>query len=774
MRAINFVHEYVKTPVAAFTRAGLIWVVFDAQANLDLKAVAAIPLKVRQTATPRGTVVNMDLPEGRSIEVNNQDNTWSIDILAQPMRGEPVEIVPRPNKVGGSDVLIQMHERGDIQRLSDPVVGDRFDVATTLRPNHGLGAVHNFLGFDLWPTQQGAVVIPQTDTIQAVADPEGVAVTQDGGLMLSNGTRPTEQAMKGAGGSPGAEGFIEYDKWARQAEGPFKRIRARLERNTAMAPKTLKNAARLELARFFLANHFDAEALGVLNLMAATDDTLLDDAAFRAMRGVAKLGLYRPKEALEDLSVPSLQLDNNTAFWRGIANTMMQDWSGAAAEFRRGFPLIDRYPIKERMKFRMASARANLELGDKEAASKDLSDIVSRKPQPPDSFRTYYLGARLRELNNDSNGAMADYDRAIAGTDRQSRANARYRKILLQEKVGKITPAAAIEELETLRYTWRGDDLERDILRSLGLYYIKSGDYRAGFDTMRQAMSMFADSRQAQEIKEDMNRVFSDLFLRGSANSMSPVKALGLYYDFRELTPIGNDGDEMIRRLADRMVSVDLLTQASELLRHQVDKRLAGTAQAQVATRLAVVYLLDKKPAEAIQILEKTQQIQLPLALANERIRIKARAQMELGRTVEALQSLSDDKSQDAQFLRGDILWSGQRWAEAGAKIEELLTPVKGSETKIDQMNQSLVLRAAIAYALAGDRSGLSRLTSTFGSRMAKSSDAASFTALTNAPDISNTDFRELAGKIASTKTYESFLTAYRERIRSGGLNAIN
>jgi tetratricopeptide (TPR) repeat protein len=453
---------------------------------------------------------------------------------------------------------------------------------------------------------------------------------------------------------------------------------------------------------------------------------------------------------------------------------MLQDWSGAAAEFRRGFPLIDRYPARERMKFRLASARSNVELGDKESAAKDLGDILARKPGPQDLMRAHYISGRLRELNNDNVGALAEYDRAIGGTDRQSKANSRYRKILLQEKVGKITPAAAIEELETLRYTWRGDDLERDILRSLGLFYIKAGDYRAGFETMRQAMSMFSESRQAQDIREDMNRVFSDLFLRGGANSLSPVKALGLYYDFRELTPVGNDGDEMIRRLADRMVSVDLLPQAAELLRHQVDKRLAGTAQAQVAARLAIVYLLDKKPAEALQVLEKTQQIQLPLNLSNERLRIRARALMELGRTVEAMTTLADDKTQDGQYLRADILWSGQRWAEAGAKIEELLNPVKAPDSKIDPMSQSLVLRAAISFALAGDRAALTRMASTFGPRMAKSSDAQSFTALTNSPDISNTDFRELASKIANTATYESFLTAYRSRIRAGGLNAIN
>ena len=73
---------------------------------------------------------------------------------------------------------------------------------------------------------------------------------------------------------------------------------------------------------------------------------------------------------------------------------------------------------------------------------------------------------------------------------------------------------------------------------------------------------------------------------------MPPIDALSLFYDFRELTPVGRRGDEMIRKLADRLVSVDLLDQAAELLQHQVDNRLQGAARAQVAVRLAVIYLM--------------------------------------------------------------------------------------------------------------------------------------------------------------------------------------
>ena len=52
----------------------------------------------------------------------------------------------------------------------------------------------------------------------------------------------------------------------------------------------------------------------------------------------------------------------------------------------------------------------------------------------------------------------------------------------------------------------------------------------------------------------------------------------------------------MIRRLADRLASIDLLDQAAELLQYQVDKRLEGAARAQVAARLAMVYLTARTP----------------------------------------------------------------------------------------------------------------------------------------------------------------------------------
>src|SRR5207237_1151569 len=101
------------------------------------------------------------------------------------------------------------------------------------------------------------------------------------------------------------------------------------------------------------------------------------------------------------------------------------------------------------------------------------------------------------------------------------------------------------------------------------------------------------NSDMARQAQDNASRLFSQLFLSGKADDLPPVDALSIFYGFRELTPIGRRGDEMIRKLADRLVGIDLLDQAAELLQYQVDRRLEGAARAQVAARLAMVYLTN-------------------------------------------------------------------------------------------------------------------------------------------------------------------------------------
>jgi hypothetical protein len=147
-----------------------------------------------------------------------------------------------------------------------------------------------------------------------------------------------------------------------------------------------------------------------------------------------------------------------------------------------------------------------------------------------------------------------------------------------------------------LAATWRGDATEIETLQMLGRAYTDEGRYREAFQIMRTAISAHPNSEMTRRIHDEAASTFDSLFLAGKGDSLPAIDALAMFYDFRDLTPIGRRGDEMIRRLADRLVSVDLLQQATDLLKHQVDNRLQGAARAQVAARLAAIYLMDRKP----------------------------------------------------------------------------------------------------------------------------------------------------------------------------------
>ena len=202
--------------------------------------------------------------------------------------------------------------------------------------------------------------------------------------------------------------------------------------------------------------------------------------------------------------------------------------------------------------------------------------------------------------------ALAAYRTAADSWDRPAAAQGRLRETSLRYSLGDLKREDVISELETLTTIWRGDETEIEALKILARLYTEEGRYRDAFYVMRSAMAAHPDSDMTRRIQDEAAATFDSLFLAGKGDAMPAIDALALFYDFRELTPIGRRGDEMIRRLADRLVSVDLLDQAADLLQYQVDHRLQGAARAQVATRLAVIYLMNRKADRALATLRAT------------------------------------------------------------------------------------------------------------------------------------------------------------------------
>jgi thioredoxin-like negative regulator of GroEL len=380
------------------------------------------------------------------------------------------------------------------------------------------------------------------------------------------------------------------------------------------------------------------------------------------------------------------------------------------------------------------------------------------------------LTGRLKEGLGRNDDALADYRAAAAADDRSAAAQGRLREIELMSAHNAMPRNDVIVALETLTTAWRGDDTETEGLKLLAHLYTEDGRYRDAFHVMRTALLAHPNSDLTRKIQDEAAATFDSLFLEGKGDSLPPIEALGLFYDYRELTPIGRRGDEMIRHLADRLVSVDLLDQAAELLQHQVDHRLQGAARAQVATKLAIVYLMNHKPDRALETLQSTRTSELANELREQRLLLQARALSDIGRPDVALQLIANIDSRESTRLRADILWAAKRWRDASEQIETLYGERWRDFAPLNDGERIDILRAAVGYTLADESIGLMRLREKYGAKMADGPDARAFTVAVAPDGASNPDFTEVARRVASVDTLGAFLREMRARYPDAAL----
>jgi tetratricopeptide (TPR) repeat protein len=413
--------------------------------------------------------------------------------------------------------------------------------------------------------------------------------------------------------------------------------------------------------------------------------------------------------------------------------------------------------------------QTSLEVGDITGAVSRLSEFevvgTPREMEPAIAV----LSGRLAEALGRIEDALRAYRAAYDSWDRRAAAQGRLHEIRLQYGRGSQDRTATVANLETLTAIWRGDSTEIEALQLLARLYTEEARFRDAFNVMRTALRAHPGSSMTRRIQDEAVTTFDSLFLAGRGDMLPAIDALALFYDFRELTPIGRRGDEMIRRLADRLVAVDLLYQASELLQHQVDHRLQGAARAQVASRLAVIYMMDRKPANALATLRATRVSELNNDLRNQRLLLEARALSDIGRHDVAIEVIEHIPGREAIRLRSDILWAGRKWAPAAEQLELLLGDRWREFAPLNETERIDVMRAAIGYALGDDAIGLARFRERYLGKMSDGPDARAFEVVTAPIGVDGGEFSEIARSLAGVDTLEAFLRDLRTRYPATG-----
>jgi hypothetical protein len=650
--------------------------------------------------------------------------------------------------------------------LGDPAAGDQLVVIpaelgrATLTP-------HIYAEFAALPTAAGMAITSFTDNLDVRVADSRVTISRPQGLALAPASLPAIDTPAGLARDNGGPCFLDFANWSRATNGTFLAAQRRLRANTAAAKAEDAGPARLALARFYLANGFAAEALGLIKLMEAADPALQGDQQMQTMRAAADFMMGRFRDSHNDLAGSAFDNDRHAAFWRGLTEAAMFDWDGARKALAQAEPVIHRYPADWQARARIAAAQASLAVGAIEAADAEMARL------PQNLSKSLMLESQLARAqlyaHEGRNTEATSLFKAIENSgDERAAAMAIFADVEAGLAAGSMSQDAAIDALESLRFRWRGDGLELETLRKLGALYFGKQRWREGLGILRIASQNFLQDDLARQAQDDMRETFETLFLKGKADAMPPIEALALFYDFIDLTPIGPNGDEMIRRMADRLVAVDLLEPAAKLLNYQVTKRLDGVARAQVATRLAMIDLMDHHPKEALEALRTTQITGLPDEMNHARTLLQARALAALKQWDQATDMIAVDETPDARQLRADIYWESGNWDVAAKKAEELVGASASDARILSTNDRQEVMRAAIAYSLAGDETGLDRLRSRYSDKMRSSPEASAFAVVTQKLDTQGTAFRDMAGQIASIDTLEAFMQDFKKHYDIG------
>jgi len=558
--------------------------------------------------------------------------------------------------------------------------------------------------------------------------------------------------------------MFDAQLWGLDRQSTYEERQAQLIGAAAASPPAKRLPAQLDLARFYIARDMYPEAKGVLDVALSQERSAAEDVSPSVLRAVAEVMMNRPDDALKDLARPAVGDQHDAPLWRALAYARQGRWGQARDEFKSVEAAIATLPMELQRVALKDEMRAAIEVGDFAGAADQLNDFetigVPREMQPAVSV----LVGRLSEGLGHSDDALTAYRAAADSWDRPAAAQARLRETLLRYALGDLKRGEVITDLETLTTIWRGDETEVEALQVLARLYTEEGRYRDSFYVMRSAMAAHPNSDLTRRIQEEAATTFEALFLGGKGDTLPAVEALALFYDFRDLVPIGRRGDEMIRRLADRLVSVDLLDQAAELLQYQVDHRLQGAARAQVATRLAVIYLLNRKADRALAALKTTRTSDVSNELRNQRLLLEARAMSDLGRYDLALEVIASVEGREASRLRSDIDWAARRWRQSAEQIELYYGERWKEWQPLNDVERADILRAAIGFALAEDSLGLGRFREKYAAKMTASPDARAFEIVTAQLGTSGPEFRDIARAAASVDTLEGFLRDLKAR----------
>ncbi|MFN7666795.1 MAG: tetratricopeptide repeat protein [bacterium] len=773
--------------LAVFQRAGWAWIVLSRPLDLSALQKEKNLTSLNIQSTPTGQIIRFVSPENRTPTPWYEKGVWHVHWVANPP--ESKQMLQEWSDADGLHWKIP--GAAPAVTLTDPWLGDFLWIFTTSDPTVSVAQGRQFATLSLERTALGVVVssfqkdLPLRQTADVLTlppmgqrsplsqnpeDNQKIITPDPTTATLTNTLTDLPKEKPSLDTPSGNNRLFDIRAWRRVSKDQFFSEKQTLQSRLATVRQEDKPLARLTLARFLFAHGFYTESLALLNTMLADDLTLHASAPVKSLRGAALFMNRRYQDARQSFFESNTVDQPEGGLWMAAAFAADRLFNEAAPYLKTITEIPETYSPAITVALLEPLVEAWLNKGDQESVYLYLNRADTLDYTPSQRGRLDLLKARLLSVSKKEKEAQALWKTLSRHPDHFVRTHADYALLDSQHRAGTLKDDEAIVGLERLRFAWRGDAFERMVLNRLVDLYTQKGDYRDALQTLRYLERQYPDTEDGKKARIQMQTLFTDLYLKDKADSMPPLTALALLDEFRFLTPDDETGDEMIRKLADRLVSVDLLDRAGDLLNHQVRERLEGEDKSRVGMRMAMIRLLNNQPEKAIEALNISDYLYVPVALFEKRERLRAEAQVMQNQHEDALETLNDDASEEANQIRAHVYWKEKKYDQLVPLLESMIHIKPNTKTATAEEARS-ILNYVTALVLANDTEKLTKAFSRYAPLLNGTPWDEAFQALSN-PNLIG-DPKNVMGAFKDITTLETMIEDYRKQLKTGKLSDV-
>lgn len=582
---------------AVFQRNGYLWIVYNDKVIASKEEIFSHPLfkSIDMIDHPSSTILRIVLEKNVYPSVQKKGNFWILSLSEEKEERPALSLIP--TKENGT-IQIQMEKTNPVEWI-DPETQEHLIAFPLSIPGEHVTHTYTTPAIELPQTIQGFVIAMQNNHLSAEYKENKWVLSSLEGLHLTPDI-PFEWQMD--------NNLLDFSLYKDFTNEDFNKEKKRLTSLILNAPAEQKKELRKELARLYLSQGFGAEALSILQQSSQTDEYL-------GLKGAALTLMERDEEALktfDQIKVP----DRSIHFWKSLVHP---DMSLSQRNLLSQLP----QKLSTRLSFK-ALEKAFLHKNTR--VIRYLLDKLQSIPKNPYQEQAYLFYKGLDALSRQQRAdAFTFFQQIPKNPFSIYSALAEYEIVNMNLENQKITLNEAVSKLENIQYRVRNTSAEPTILRTLAALYRRQNQYTKALRTYKMLLSIAPDAQAPME----MTRLFTEGMLHNQ--DKPPIERIAFYYEFKELVPNNQTGDEIMHRLIHDFVSLDLLDEAYQIATLLTKHRLEGEEKQIIALEAALAALINHKPQEALKAANLIQTTPATEALAYEKKLIEAESYRQLG-----------------------------------------------------------------------------------------------------------------------------------------------